>query len=92
MATNKYGDTVEIMEVQILNFNSEFPTLRVTSKNVRTDLTEYYDSNAITTVDLTTISGVIVAPLSGSFDTMSLSGFFTDLRAIVDEHVTKVYN
>jgi len=92
MATNKYGDTVEIMEVQILDFSSEFPTLRVTSKNVRTDLTEYYDSNAITTVDLTTISGVIVAPLSGVFDTMSLSGFFTDLRSIVDEHVTKIYN
>ena len=92
MATNKYGDTVEIMEVQILDFNSDFPTLRITSKNIRTDLTEYYDSNAITTVDLTSISGVIPQPLSGSFDTGTLSGFFSDLKAIVNEHVTKVYN
>jgi len=83
MATNKYGDTIKVMEVQILNYDSDFPTLRVTSKNIRTDMTEYYDSNAITTVDLNSISGMLPA---------QVSGVITDLRSIVTEHVTKTYN
>ena len=83
MATDKYGDTIKIMEVQILNYDEGFPTLRVTSKFVRTDMTEYYDSNAVTTIDLGSISGMIPSVISGVFN---------DLRSIVTEHVTKTYN